>query len=179
MRIFDGRNSFYQWDINQTITSSELAEGDEVHFYNMTLKRALVVKAYAKNGVIVADVPNILLQEALAIKAYRYVTIGDSRHTLEEYSFPVVARAIPDDYIYTETEILSYEALDKRITKLEENGGGGSGGGSGEDGATFTPSVSPEGVISWTNDKGLDNPESVDMVQAVLSALPDNREVAY
>lgn len=28
-------------------------------------------------------------------------------------------------------------------------------------GATFTPSVSAEGVISWTNDKGLANPDSV------------------
>lgn len=28
----------------------------------------------------------------------------------------------------------------------------------GDDGATFTPSVSADGVISWTNDKGLTNP---------------------
>lgn len=31
----------------------------------------------------------------------------------------------------------------------------------GENGATFTPSVSAEGIISWTNDKNLPNPESV------------------
>ena len=35
------------------------------------------------------------------------------------------------------------------------------GGGTGQNGATFTPSVSPEGVISWTNDKELPNPEPV------------------
>lgn len=33
----------------------------------------------------------------------------------------------------------------------------------GEDGATFTPSVSSDGVISWTNDKGLANPNSVNI----------------
>ena len=33
----------------------------------------------------------------------------------------------------------------------------------GENGATFTPSVSKDGIISWTNDKGLDNPTSVDI----------------
>lgn len=38
------------------------------------------------------------------------------------------------------------------------------GGGSGSDGATFTPSVSPDGVISWTNDKGLPNPDPVDIM---------------
>lgn len=31
------------------------------------------------------------------------------------------------------------------------------------DGATFTPAVSAEGVISWTNDKGLANPQSVNI----------------
>lgn len=40
-------------------------------------------------------------------------------------------------------------------------GADGSGGGS--DGATFTPSVSDEGVISWTNDKDLPNPDPVDI----------------
>lgn len=31
----------------------------------------------------------------------------------------------------------------------------------GENGATFYPSVSEEGVISWTNNRGLENPEPV------------------
>ena len=34
-------------------------------------------------------------------------------------------------------------------------------GGKGEDGATFIPSVSTDGVISWTNDKELPNPVPV------------------
>ena len=33
----------------------------------------------------------------------------------------------------------------------------------GESGATFTPSVSVDGIISWTNNKGLENPESVNI----------------
>lgn len=37
------------------------------------------------------------------------------------------------------------------------------GGGAGENGATFTPSVSAAGVISWTNDKGLENPAPVNI----------------
>ena len=37
------------------------------------------------------------------------------------------------------------------------------GGTSGENGATFTPSVSTEGVISWTNDKNLTNPDPVNI----------------
>ena len=33
----------------------------------------------------------------------------------------------------------------------------------GADGATFTPSVSEEGDLSWSNDKGLDNPATVNI----------------
>ncbi len=39
-------------------------------------------------------------------------------------------------------------------------------------GCTFTPAVSASGVLSWTNDKGLTNPASVDLVTAVVNALP-------
>lgn len=36
-------------------------------------------------------------------------------------------------------------------------------GAKGESGATFTPSVSSAGVLSWTNDKGLTNPSAVNI----------------
>lgn len=36
-------------------------------------------------------------------------------------------------------------------------------GNSGENGATYTPAVSSDGVISWTNDKGLPNPTPVNI----------------
>lgn len=49
---------------------------------------------------------------------------------------------------------------------------GGGGGGSGVDGTTFYPTVSAQGVISWTNDGNKENPAPVDLVDAVISALP-------
>lgn len=45
-------------------------------------------------------------------------------------------------------------------------------GANGDDGTTFTPSVSAAGILSWTNDGGKQSPESVDLVAAVLDALP-------
>lgn len=39
----------------------------------------------------------------------------------------------------------------------------GTGDGSGTPGATFIPSVSEDGVISWTNDGGLENPAPVNI----------------
>lgn len=78
-------------------------------------------------------------------------------------------------------------------------------GGTGTPGVTFTPNVSADGIISWTNDGDLDNPTPVnikgpagapgktpvkgtdyfteadktEIVNAVLAALPDGDEVAY
>lgn len=46
---------------------------------------------------------------------------------------------------------------------LGPKGDPGDPGKNGTDGVTFTPSVSEEGVISWTNDGGLSNPEPVDI----------------
>lgn len=46
-------------------------------------------------------------------------------------------------------------------------------------GTTFIPSVSDGGVISWTNNGGLDNPEPANLVEAVLNALPNGDEVYY
>ena len=42
-------------------------------------------------------------------------------------------------------------------------GADGSGSGSGENGATYTPNVSEDGMLSWTNDKGLPNPDPVNI----------------
>lgn len=42
-------------------------------------------------------------------------------------------------------------------------GSNGTNGQDGADGTTFTPSVSAEGVISWTNDGGKTNPQSVNI----------------
>lgn len=50
--------------------------------------------------------------------------------------------------------------LTERVDAFEESG---SGGGSGENGATFTPAVDSAGNLSWTNDKGLENPATVNI----------------
>lgn len=58
-------------------------------------------------------------------------------------------------------------------------GAQGPAGANGADGVTFTPAVSSAGVLSWTNDGGKANPQSVDLVAAVLAALPDGDGVSY
>lgn len=55
----------------------------------------------------------------------------------------------------------------------------GPAGPAGTDGATFTPAVSAAGVISWSNDGGKPNPPSVDLVAAVIAALPSAVGVSF
>ena len=69
---------------------------------------------------------------------------------------------------------LHLKSGEKILSSVEIAGGGalpvpgppgpaGSQGAPGEDGATFTPSVSEDGTLSWSNDKGLPNPEPVNI----------------
>ena len=60
-----------------------------------------------------------------------------------------------------------------------DTGPQGETGATGADGVTFTPSVSAAGVISWTNDGGKPNPQSVDIVAAVLAAQPAAEGVQF
>ncbi len=85
------------------------------------------------------------------------------------------------DELETEVKHCLVHAINELNQKVCEGGGGGSGEGGkdGEDGATFMPSVSETGVISWTNDKGLENPTPVNLVNAVIAALPDGDGVNY
>lgn len=58
------------------------------------------------------------------------------------------------------TEYPTKDEMNEAIKDAFEDMGTGN---SGENGATFIPNVSSDGVISWTNDKGLDNPTPVNI----------------
>ena len=67
-------------------------------------------------------------------------------------------------------EIYKCIAVSGDVRTWELFSGGGSAGGT--NGTTFYPTVSTQGVISWTNDGNKENPTPVDLVNAVISALP-------
>lgn len=106
----DDRECFYQWDLNQKLVVEDPTV-TEVHFSNRTDGCSLVVEVHNEDGLRIANVPNILLQSDLTIRVYAYAT----DHTLLEKRFIINARSKPADYIYTETEVKSFEALEKRI----------------------------------------------------------------
>ena len=116
-QILDGREHFYQWDIDRQIIVLD-DDITEVHFCNRTDDCSLVCEVYSIDGVRLVNVPNILLQNDWRINVYAY----DKNYTKHSECFKVVKRSKPTDYIYTETEIKRYGDLEERITALEENG---------------------------------------------------------
>lgn len=114
-KILDGREEFFQWDINQKliINNDSLTE---VHYSNNSSDIALVCEIYELDGQRVADVPNILLQQDWPLRAYAYQV----DHTLVERKFKVNTRTRPADYVYTETEVATWKAFTEEINNTVE-----------------------------------------------------------
>ena len=93
---------------------------DSVEFSNYGDSTALVVKPKEENGAFIADIPNVLLQDDQNIVVYSVNVSEDKVETLRECVFPVLKRAKPSDYVYTETEVLTYKSLEERIAKMEQ-----------------------------------------------------------
>ena len=116
-KILDGRNELFQWDINRQIIVSD-ASIDAVHFSNRTDDFSLVVEVKEENGLRVADIPNILLQESWDINVYGYC---DGYYTKQAARIKVNPRTKPESYVYTETEVLNYNTVMEKINTVENN----------------------------------------------------------
>lgn len=122
------RSELWQWDTGRQIkiTPEVNMIVDEVHFSNAYSKDALVVKPQVnEQGSIIADIPNILLWQVFPINIYVVMEFPNGKGTIYEEQLKINPRKKPSDYVYTETEILNYLDLEKRIKALEENGTGG------------------------------------------------------
>lgn len=129
-RLLNDRASFYQWDLEQKLIVED-SSVDEVHFCNKTDDCSLVCEVYEQDGKRLVNVPNILLTEAWDIRAYAYC---NDCYTKQSERFKVIARTKPADYVYTETEVKSWEDLEARVEALEASGGGSGGGSAIKDG---------------------------------------------
>ena len=184
-KIEDGREHFYQWDRDRrVIVESERVA--EVHFSNAIISESYVVKTYKEDGIVYADVPNIILQFDWPVSIY---SCGSGCTDYED-SFDVISRSKPSDYVYTETEIFDYAVLEKRMETLEEELKNieltpGEKGDKGEPGYTPVKGVDyfdgeqgipgAPGKDGYTPVKGTDYWTSADkeeMVNEVLAALP-------
>lgn len=114
--IYDGRKAFYQWDLDRKLIVED-ASINQVHFCNRTEECSLVCEVYEENGLYLVNVPNVLLQTDWRINVYGY----DKNYTKHSAVFEVYKRTKPDSYIYTDTEVLSFNTLLNRMEEIESN----------------------------------------------------------
>ena len=122
LKTVTGKESFYQWDTNQYLEAEGLTESQEVHFCRKNDAVALVCKVRVEKGKRIVDVPNELLQIGGPLTAYVYAMDETGNRTCHAQSFVVLPRVKPADYVYTQTEVLSYQQLDTRLSALEGEG---------------------------------------------------------
>ena len=115
-KILDGRDSFYQFDLDRKLIVEDQTI-QKVHFCNGSSDCALVAEVYTENGLRLANVPNVILQQSLKVKVYGY----DSNYTKYEDCFVVNKRNKPADYIYTDEEVKTWEMLADAIEEHRNN----------------------------------------------------------
>lgn len=115
-KIYDGREYFYQWDIDRQLIVED-STIKQVHFCNRTDDCSLVCETYVKDGLTLVNVPNILLQTDWRIRVYAY----DGSYTKHDECYEVKSRTKPSDYVYTETEVITLERIEAKVDEIYED----------------------------------------------------------
>ena len=110
IKLADGRGSLFQWDTGRQVE----CDAEQVHFSNRHYGTSIDVDV--QNGK--AMIPNQLLTSATPIKAWAWVKDSNGEYTKEEQIFIVAKRNKPSDYVYTPTEIKTWQDLQNQIGDL-------------------------------------------------------------
>lgn len=124
-KLDDERTLLFQWDLNRFLVINESLVKDGCTLVDFSLSRngeALTCEMKKQDGMCIVEIPNILLQSHGMLYMYADVVGANRRKTRLEFVFRIHQRPKPADYVYTETEIASYEALEKRVEEIEKNG---------------------------------------------------------
>lgn len=113
-----------QWDVNQKIyiKNTDIKNTPVVHFCNDTSENAYSVNSRLENGIIVADIPNVLLTEHERIWVYIYDYNDESLSGKTTYVGKILVKkkTKPDDYIFKEDILgVNISALNNKVKSLD------------------------------------------------------------
>lgn len=113
----------YQWDTGRIVrvVPDENVKVHEVHFSTKRMDYAYVLKTYTVDGVTYCAIPNIILQQSNRLLCYEVCENSDGEETIANTYFDIIKRNRPEDYVYTEQEHFTIQALSNRVDKLEES----------------------------------------------------------
>lgn len=115
--IADGRGALWQWDTGRRV---KIADGDgvkQVHYQNKCFGRSVDVDV-GDDGT--AIIPDELLQDWHPLTAYAYVTDDAGGYTKVQVDFAVHKRARPSDYVYTPTDQMTLQTIQRQIGDLAD-----------------------------------------------------------
>ena len=114
-------SSLDQWETGRKFQVLPCPDGRKINFVDFAHpgdEVALTVVPLQDGDIVIAEIPNILLQSSEDLMVYARI---DSE-TIYRTKRSVYKREKPADYLYTETEVLTYKVLEDRISNLEQCG---------------------------------------------------------
>ena len=113
--IADGRGALWQWDTGRRLRVGSGVE--QIHYQNRALGGSVDVDVGADGTAII---PDELLQDCHTLTAYAYVTDDTGAYTMVQQDFAVHKRAKPAGYVYTPTDQLTLQTIQRQIGDLAD-----------------------------------------------------------
>jgi hypothetical protein len=157
----------FPFDATGCVASVAYKKPDGTSGWYDTLPDGTVAYTSVGNNVSVSIAPQMLSVAGIVNAAIRIET-ADGLHRAVTFPFCLDvaedpgANGVKSENYYS---VQNWDDVNEKISQIEadierlESQGGGGGG----NGGIFIPSVSQEGIISWTNNAGLPNPEPVNI----------------
>lgn len=113
--IADGRGALWQWDTGRRV---KITDGDgvkQIHYQNRCFGRSVDVDVGDYGTAII---PDELLQDWHTLTAYAYITDDAGGYTKVQVDFAVHKRAKPAGYVYTPTDQITLQTIQRQIGDL-------------------------------------------------------------
>lgn len=115
--IADGRGALWQWDTGRRVKITDGNGVKQVHYQNKCFGRSVDVDV-GDDGT--AIIPDELLQDWHPLTAYAYVTDDTGAYTMVQRDFIVHKRAKPAGYVYTPTDQMTLQTIQRQIGGLSD-----------------------------------------------------------
>lgn len=113
--IADGRGALWQWDTGRRLRVGSGVE--QIHYQNKCFGRSVDVDVGTDGTAII---PDELLQDWHTLTAYVYVTDDTGAYTMVQQDFIVHKRAKPAGYVYTPTDQMTLQTIQRQIGDLSD-----------------------------------------------------------
>lgn len=114
LTLNDGRSELWQWDTGRTLAVD--ADCSQVHFSNKVFGRSIDVDVVGGAAII----PDVMLQTDNDLNVWAFVGAAENGYTKISKTFKVNRRNKPSDYVFTPTEQMTLQMIQRQIGDLAD-----------------------------------------------------------